>query len=157
MLNMCTMNSVSRKRTFMYNIVLSDLNDSQRINLSRVYATESIPVPRVRIDLDQLKHLDGITPGDPSDVGLLLGEDCGSMLLPLETRVGKSDEPYAARISLGWYIAGPTQMDSVADECCANLCIGEPCAEHWNKLWGIDHELADIKSMSVEDSKVIKR
>ena len=108
-------------------------------------------------DLDQLKHLDGVTPGDPSDVGLLLGEDCGSMLLPLETRVGMSDEPYAARISLGWYIAGPTRMGSVADECCANLCVGEPSAEQWNKLCGIDHELADIQSMSVEDSKVIKR
>ena len=40
-----------------------------------MYATESIPTPRVQIDLDQLKHLDGVTPGDPSDVGLLLGED----------------------------------------------------------------------------------
>ena len=157
MLNMATMNSVSQKRTFMYNIVVSDVNDSYRINLSRVYATESIPVPRVQIDLDQLKHLDGVTPGDPSDVGLLLGEDCGSMLLPLETRVGRSDEPYAARISLGWYIAGPTRIGSVADECCANLCVGEPSAEQWNKLWGIDHELADIQSMSVEDSNVIKR
>ena len=99
------------------NIVVSDLNDSQRINLSRVYATESIPVPRVQLDLDQLKHLDGVTPGDPSDVGLLLGEDCGTMLLPLETIVGRSDESYAARISHGWYIAGPTRMGSVADEC----------------------------------------
>ena len=150
MLNMAnTMNSVSQKRTFMYNIVVSDVNDSYRINLSRVYATESIPVPRVQIDLDQLKHLDGVTPSDPSDVGLLLGEDCGSMLLPLETRVGMSDEPYAARISLGWYIAGPTRMGSVADECCANLCVGEPSAEQWNKLWGIDHEL--------ENSKLIKK
>ena len=52
------------------NIVVSDLNDSQRINLSRVNATESIPVPRVQIDLDQLKHFDGVTPGDPSDVGI---------------------------------------------------------------------------------------
>ena len=138
------------------NIVVSDLNDSQRINLFRVYATESIPVSRVQIELDQLKHLDGVTPGDPSDVGMLLGEDCGSMLLPLETRVGRSDEPYAARISLGWYIAGPTRMGSVADECCANLCVVEPFAEQWNKLWGIDHELADIKYMSVEVSKVIK-
>ena len=138
------------------NIVVSDLNDSQRINLSRVYATESIPVPRVQIDLDQLKHLDGVTPGDPSDVGMLLGEDCGSMLLPLETRVGKSDEPYAARISHGWYIAGPTRMGSVADECCANLCVVEPSAERCDKLWGIDHGLTDIKSMSVEVSKVIK-
>ena len=156
MLNMATMNSVSQKRTFMYNIVVSDVNDSYRINLSRVYATESIPVPRVQIDLDQLKHLDGVTPGDPSDVGLLLGEDCGSMLLPLETRVGRSDEPYAARISLGWYIAGPTRMGSVADECCANLCVVEPSAERCDKLWGIDHGLTDIKSMSVEVSKVIK-
>ena len=139
------------------NIVVSDLNDSQRINLSHVYATESIPVPRVQIDLDQLKHLDGVTPGDPSDVGLLLGENCGSMLPPVETRVGRSDEPYAARISHGWYLAGPTRMGSVADECCANLCVVEPSAEQWNKLWGIDHELADINSMSVEDSKVIKR
>ena len=79
------------------------------------------------------------------------------MLLPLETRVGRPDEPYAARISLGWYIAGPTRMDSVADECHSNLCVGEPCAERWNKLWGIDHELADIKFMSVEDSKVLQR
>ena len=101
--------------------------------------------------------MDGVTPGDPSDVGLLLGEDRGSMLLPLETPVGRSDEPYAARISLEWYIAGHTRMGSVADECCANLCVGEPSAEQWNKLWGIDHEHADIKSMSVEDSKVIKR
>ena len=139
------------------NIVVSYLNDSQRINLSRVYATEYIPVHRVQIDLDQLKQLDGVTPGDPSDVGLLLGEYCGSMLLPLETRVGRSDEPYAARISLGWYIAGPARMGSVDHECCANLCVVEPSAEQWNKLWGIDHELADIKSMSVEDSKVIKR
>ena len=138
------------------NIVVSDLNDSQRMNLSRVYATESIPVPRVQIDLDQLKHLDGVTPGDHSDVGMLLGEDCGSMLLPLETRVGRSDEPYAARISHGCYTAGPTRMGSVADECCANLCVGEPSAERCNKLWGIAHELADIKSMSVEVSKVIK-
>ena len=81
--------------------------------------------------------MDGVTPGDPSDVGLLLGEDCGSMLLPLETRVGRSDEPYAARISLGWYIAGPTRMGSVDDECCANLCVGEPSAEQWNKLWAL--------------------
>ena len=138
------------------NIVVSDLNDSQRINLSRVNATESIPVPRVQIDLDQLKHLDGVTPGDPSDVGMLLGEDCGSMLLPLETRVDRSDEPYAARISHGWYIAGPTRMGSVADECCANLCVVEPSAERCDKLWGIDHGLTDIKSMSVEASKVIK-
>ena len=137
------------------NIVVSDLNDSQRINLSRVYATESIPVPRVQIDLDQFKQLDGVTPGDPSDVGMLLGEECGSMLLPLETRVGRSDEPYAARISHGWYIAGPTRMGSVADECCANICVVEPSAEQWNKLWGIDHELADINSMSVEDSTLI--
>ena len=42
MLYMATMNSVSQKRTFMYNIVVSDLNDSQRNNLSRVYATESL-------------------------------------------------------------------------------------------------------------------
>ena len=138
------------------NIVVSDLNDSQRINLSRVNATESIPVPSVQIDLDQLKHLDGVTPGDPSDVGMLIGEDCGSILLPLETRVGKSDEPYAARISHGWYIAGPTRMGSVADECCANLCVVEPSAERCDKLWGIDHGLTDIKSMSVEVSKVIK-
>ena len=48
-------------------------------------------------------------------------------------------------------------MGSVADECCANLCVVEPSAEQCNKLWGIDHELADIKSMSVEVSKVIKR
>ena len=54
MLNMATMNSVSEKRTFIYNIVVSDLNNSQQITLSRVYATEYIPVPRVRIDLDQL-------------------------------------------------------------------------------------------------------
>ena len=80
MLNMSTMNSVSRKRTFMYNIVMSDLNDSQRINLPRVYATESIPVPRVRIDLDQLKHLDGVTPGDPSDVGCCLVKTVGLCL-----------------------------------------------------------------------------
>ena len=80
-------------------------------------------MPRVRIDLDQLKHLDWVTPGNPNDVGLLLGEDCGSMLLPLETRVGRSDEPCAAGISLGWYIAGPTRMDSVAAECCANLSV----------------------------------
>ena len=138
------------------NIVVSDLNDSQRINLSRVNATESIPVPRVQIDLDQLKHLDGVSPGDPSDVGMLLGEDCGSILLPLETRVGKSDEPYAVRISHGWYIAGPTRMGSVADECCANLCVVEPSAERCDKLWGSDHGLTDIKSMSVEVSKVIK-
>ena len=138
------------------NIVVSDLNDSQRINLSRVNATESIPVPSVQIDLDQLKHLDGVTPGDPSDVGMLIGEDCGSILLPLETRVGKSDEPYAARISHGWFIAGPTRMGSVADECCANLCVVEPSAERCDKLWGIDHGLTDIKSMSVEVSKVIK-
>ena len=139
------------------NIVVSDVNDLQQINLSHVYATESIPVPRVRIDLDQLKHLDGVTPGDPSDVGLLLGENCGSMLPPVETRVGRSDEPYAARISLGWCIAGPTRMGSVADECCTKLCVAKSYVEQWNKLCGTDHKLADIQSMSVEDSKVIKR
>ena len=69
------------------------------------------------------------------------------MLLPLETRVGMSDEPYAARISLGWYIACPTRMGSVADECCANLCVGEPYAEQWNKLWGIDRELVSPESI----------
>ena len=42
------------------NIVVSDLNDSQRINLFRVYATESIQVPRVQIDLDQLKVKDRV-------------------------------------------------------------------------------------------------
>ena len=139
------------------NIVVSDVNDLQQINISHVYATVSIPVPRVRIDLDQLKHLDGVTPGDPSDVGLLLGENCGSMLSPVETRVGRSDEPYAARISLGWCIAGPTRMGSAADEYCANLCVAKSYVEQWNKLCGTDHKLADIQSMSVEDSKVIKR
>ena len=89
-------------------------DDDGLIKLSNVYVVESIPLQTAVIDRSYLKryqHLQGIDlPKIPRDIGsrlgLLIGQDNSSVLLPIEVRSGKYTEPYAVRCRLGWTISG---------------------------------------------------
>ncbi|KAI2645699.1 Laminin subunit alpha-5 [Labeo rohita] len=90
------------------------LNSKTYIQLQQIYIRDSIPVDKSHIatkstalqwpHLKQLKNK--LHPLQDCEVGLLIGYDCLSALVPLEVITDKENEPFAERTMLGWSIIG---------------------------------------------------
>ncbi len=66
----------------------------------------------IAADVLPWKHLQDIEvpEGSGPKVDLLMGQDVPHALIPLETRLGGSQEPYAVRTQLGWIVSGPMNV-----------------------------------------------
>ena len=154
-LNLSTMNCASESMTQFFHLRVQG-QDNKVIDIQRAYQVEDIPVPDVRIT-GNYPHLAGLTAADPSDVSLLIGQNCSEALIPYEVRKGLQHEPYAVRTLLGWYMSGPVSDGACTSHFIVNLCVPSQ-QKDINALWEIDQEASQIddRTVSLDDKQVLQ-
>ena len=136
-LNLSTMNKNGEIRTRFFPLKLSS-DDGKYFNIPRAYEVSNIPVPRV-IRPEYYPHLYNIPNADPSNVTILIGQDCSECLIPLKVRRGQPGEPYAMKTMLGWCVCGPVSSGNVTNSGVSMLISAD---QHKNiqDLWEMDQE-----------------
>ena len=156
-LNLSTMNHASETKTHFFRLKVQG-HEGHTIYLNRAHQVEDIPVPNVTL-WGNYSHLSGLAVPDPSDVTLLIGQDCSEALIPYEVRKGLPNEPYAVRTILGWCISGPV-WESESE--CTNQTVISMCmsAEQLDihALWEDDNEVWPVEGnpVSLDDKYMLK-
>ena len=139
--------------------------------MSGVKIVDHIPVACGNLNAHDYEHLRGIDYSasvNCRSVDLLIGQDNADLLIPLEVRTGRSDEPYAVRYLFGWALNGRTSRAllctnhlvisnfvSMPNEYDGAVCDNE-LRDGLSKLWLMEKsDYEDDFSMSVNDKKVI--
>ena len=100
-------------------LIVTDFNDNNPVNLPRAYSREEIPVSHDQIPkpevLKCMPHLQAIANKIPPyfphlDIGLLIGSNCPSALQPLKVIPTEGQGPFAALYRHGWTINGPLHV-----------------------------------------------
>ena len=156
------------------------------IQIRKLYVSRQLPLPdnqhRDAIDFSKWSHLKNLPLVEQVDhphVTLLIGEDIPEAHQVLEYRYGlkKSDEPYAVRTKLGWYVSGPTGTNSENraevvshvlksehlitnnSECCEEESNLKSLEKAVNKLWDEErHGFSSCteRTLSVDDREAQK-
>ena len=136
---------------------LATINDdtvAEQMHLPEVYAVDTFPTLSGSIanssDVSDYVHLRDlpIPTVEPKSVQLLIGQDNPDALIPLETRRGKVNEPYAVRTSLGWSINGPINSGNDRSGFCHAL-LHDSTEED-------EPALSGARAMSVSDRKALE-
>ena len=96
----------------------------------------------------------------PKEVNVLIGLDAPEALTPLETRTGRSGEPFAVRTRLGWTINGPLKSRPTRQSRNTISHFGKveiletPVAHFWEHE--SQYSTGEGDPISVEDTRVIK-
>lgn len=127
-LQLGTMHGKSSITSFIVNdLIVTDIRSENAIALPRCYTRHEIPVSQCQIPTPEkvagLQNLREISKEIPSlmpdiEVGLLIGSNCPLALEPLEIRPSGGEGPFAMRLSHGWTLNGPLQVDFEHDDCC---------------------------------------
>ena len=142
-------------------LVIKGLREKTELTLPNTYTRETIPgsdhlIPSPDL-LGQWPHLHQVAEQIDYDkslkVGLLIGANCSSALLPKEVRAGKDSEPFAIRTTIGWAVTGGH------DATCMPFSFRTQAQEvhHDQMLQGEFYKNDDDDGkMSFEDHKFIK-
>ena len=128
------------------------------IHLPEVYAIQSFPALTSSVanssDVSQFSHLKGLPfpEVDATSVRLLIGQDNPDALVPLESRRGEKNQPYAVRTPLGWTINGPLHTGADQERSGVSNFI-----QFESSLYDCDVEptLSPTRAMSVNDKKAL--
>ncbi len=98
-----------------HGLIVRGIKEEKEVALPAVYKRDTIPVnkdliPRLEI-LKTWPHLvkvaEKLEPVDSAlDIGLLIGFNCSSALLPLEIVAAEENKPYGIHTKLGWGVIG---------------------------------------------------
>ena len=93
-------------------LVVSDLDENDFVNLSILYTRPEIPVNVEDIptqeDVDRWPYLhDVFIPHVDAEIGLLIASDVPEALDPVEMRHSQDGGPYASTTRIGWAVNGP--------------------------------------------------
>ena len=100
-------------------LIVSDPNGTNPIELPRAYTTNEIPVQHEQITtrdivgrIDHLKEIAGEIPlyNQELDTGLLIRNNCPIALVPLKVVPNEGDGPFAVRLHHGWTVSGPVHI-----------------------------------------------
>ena len=99
-------------------IEISDLSETNTIQLPSVYTKQSMPVSKSHIatqeDLSPWPHLSDVyLPTIKAEIGLLIGNNVPDVYTPLDIRTGPTGSPHASRTRMGW-IAWNVVRDGVS-------------------------------------------
>ena len=126
--------------------------------LSNVLVTTSLPsrYPDIDIDVSKYPHLMDmplpmIHKGTKCD--LLIGQDNGHLLIPLEVRYDMNDMklPYATRSVYGWALNGPVGEPGVRNATCFHVTL----EQRVENLWALENRDSEDLCHSIEDRKVL--
>jgi hypothetical protein len=99
----------------------SMIDASVFLNLRNLFVVDEIPANFSSWNnIDQFSHLqdlDLFRPKMGDQVDLLLGQDNGEVLVPLEVVQGDKDEPFAVRGILGWSVFGCSRFKGTPSPC----------------------------------------
>lgn len=105
--------------TIVNDLVVTDMEDRNPIEISRSYTRMEIPVTEQQIPtpevVKQWEHLHGVAERMPKfipnlEIGLLIGSNCPAAIEPLEVVPSGDKGPYAMRLRHGWTLTGPLQV-----------------------------------------------
>nr|CAB3263159.1 uncharacterized protein LOC104265735 [Phallusia mammillata] len=162
-----TINGNSRKREGeRVNLSVASLDGSTTVELPEVFAVDCLPItankfPR-NAELDALPHIRDLSfpQVDCSEALLLIGLDVPEAFLVQEVRKGKSKQPIAFRVPLGWALAGPVSSKST-DLFSVNFTqvANDSLHEKLERMWKTDFQdtNADAMPMSREDRFVLDK
>ena len=144
-----------------HGLVMTDEERNTPFSLPPLFTLERIPVSEddiVRtVDLSQwsyLVHSDVTLPTVTEEVGLLLGNDCGYAMEPIEIVPSENGGPYAIRTRYGWILGG-VQRQKVSAQV-NKLSLADALQGSLDP--GITDNLADTQvGPSVEDAMWCKK
>ena len=100
-------------------LIVTDVNGQNPVELPRAYTrqeipaeVEQIPTPEIVGRIEHLKEIASEIPAyDPElEIGLLIGSNCPSALVPLSVVPNQGDGPFAIRLKHGWTVSGPLHL-----------------------------------------------
>ncbi|XP_053698696.1 uncharacterized protein LOC128745645 [Sabethes cyaneus] len=97
---------------------ISGSNEAEKMTLSEARTVKKLYLPKQRIDfadiVNRYEHLNGLYAENQigNESKILIGLNNVHLLAPLESRVGRTNEPIAVRSQLGWTIYGPRGISS---------------------------------------------
>jgi hypothetical protein len=136
------------------------LDRTESLQLHNVFVVDKIPNTVPVVDTRGYKHLQDLNfAGAGKEVEILIGQDNGEALVPLETRKGQVGQPFAVRTLLGWTLNGPGNLNQkVSQSVIAHfISANESIESNIEALWTVENEglCDDEKSWSPDDVKVI--
>ena len=133
----------------------------EKLKLLHVYVIDSIPAEVPVIDVSHFSHLNDLPISNlDCEVDLLIGQDNAEALIPMDTRKGKSGEPFAVRTLFGWSLNGPVSTsEKVSKHVIANFVSTSQIDENVERLWSIENDeiSRDKVGISVQDKVVLVR
>ena len=122
------------------NLVVTDMNGENALQLPRTYTREEIPVntnqiPRPSV-VRRWKHLQRIANKIPEymenlGVGILIGSNCPVALEPLEIIPTEGASPYALRLRHGWTVHGPSSVkNGLTDDLVSHRVVVKELESH---------------------------
>ena len=153
--------STQIKSRLVDSVNISSLEGDEELCLRNVLTREVIPAryPVQQIDLEKYPHLSDLSLfpiGGDVCVELLIGQDHGQALMPLEVRSSSdSTQPYATRTMFGWSLNGP--MDSsISQPVSVSFVDLDRLDRQVQNLWELEvHDIDDQEYLSVQDRQVL--
>jgi len=101
-----TITGSSTRQTMLVDFELT--GDGMTMPVAGVSVIDSIPVSTGMVSVNDYHHLQGIQLNNRlvQNVDILIGQDNGDLLVPLDSRYGLSNQPYAVKYRLGWALGG---------------------------------------------------
>ena len=130
-LQLGTMHGHSRvETTVLADLVVTDLDDNNPIELPRTFTSDEIPAGHHQIPTPELlshwEHRSEVAQKIPAhrpdlEIGLLIGSNCPVALEPLEVIPSHGYGPFAFRLHHGWTVSGPLQVET--DQSCSTITV----------------------------------
>ena len=115
-----------------------------RVSLTGVSVMDKIPVSTTHLCLDKYPHLKGLKLFNESvqNVDILIGQDNGECLIPLDSRYGGRDEPYAVKYTFGWALGGRAVWSPGKTRQVSNLIVTHDGMQR--EAWETQHDCDDL-------------
>ena len=148
-----TLNATEDVTSEIVQFSLSSEYNTETFNMNNVRVIKQIPTRGISCDIPHYPHLRGITcPGDVR-VDILIGQDNPAILLPIDVRTGKHNEPFAVRGVLGWTLNGPVHSQRPS-KCVINNLVSTISIEKLDSLYKLN-DFDDDLHIPPEDDQVM--
>ncbi|XP_065091440.1 uncharacterized protein LOC135712376 [Ochlerotatus camptorhynchus] len=100
-------------------LFISALGSAQRFQIKSAHTVESLKLPQHTLSLTEIvkqySHLHGVPVTDfqQATPQILIGLKDIHLYAPIESRIGRPEEPIAVRSKLGWTVYGPTGLEKM--------------------------------------------